>query len=130
MDKQFAIVDAGMNDLMRPCLYKAFHGIVNLELRDNQESEEFDIVGPVCETADFLGKKRNLNLKEGDLLGVLSAGAYTATMGSNYNTRARPPEVLVDGNGYTIIRKKEVFEDLIKNEVIPWEQSNRDKKEF
>lgn len=104
-----------MNDLTRPCLYKSFHGIVNLNLRSDNESKivKYDVVGPVCETADFLGKERSLDLREGDLLGVLSAGAYTATMGSNYNTRARPPEALVENGSYTVIRKKETFEEMV-----------------
>ncbi len=113
--KNFAIVDAGMNDLIRPALYQAWQDILPLTRRQG-ENKSYDIVGPVCETGDFLGKDRNLVLQEGDLLAVMSSGAYGFTMSSNYNSRPRPAEVLVDGEQHKLIYQRETFADLIRNE--------------
>jgi len=93
-DKHFAVVDAAMNDLIRPALYSAWQGIV--EVQDSQSSpKSYDVVGPVCESADFLGKERMLSIQQGDLLAVMAAGAYGFVMSSNYNTRARAAEVMI-----------------------------------
>jgi diaminopimelate decarboxylase len=113
----FVIVDAAMNDLLRPALYQAVHPIVPVAARDGA-MRTADVVGPVCETADFLGKARQLPpLRAGDLLAVLGAGAYGASMASNYNTRRRPAEVMVDGNVARLVRARETFDQLFANEV-------------
>ncbi|NPA40202.1 MAG: diaminopimelate decarboxylase [Thermodesulfobacteria bacterium] len=119
LDKKFVIVDAGMNDLIRPAFYQAYHKIVPVE--ENFEREEVvDVVGPICESGDFLAKQRPLpKVKQGDLLAVMSAGAYGFVMSSNYNSRPRPPEVLVDGDQFYIVRKRETIEDLYRLEEIP-----------
>ncbi len=116
--KHFAIVDAAMNDLIRPSLYGAWQAIEPLQIRHDGEQRDYDIVGPVCETGDFLGKNRSLTLEEGDLLAVRSAGAYGFAMSSNYNTRPRAAEVLVDGDRYTVIRERESLDDLLRGEII------------
>jgi diaminopimelate decarboxylase len=110
-EKRFAIVDAAMNDLMRPALYEAFHRIVPVSVRQG-EAELFDIVGPVCESGDWLGRDRRLTVQEGDLLAVLSAGAYGMAMSSNYNTRPRPAEIMVDDGQVYLIRERENVEAL------------------
>ncbi|QDP02578.1 diaminopimelate decarboxylase [Thalassotalea sp. PS06] len=115
-DKHFAIIDAAMNDLIRPSLYQAWQEIVEVELNDNVEKKTFDVVGPVCETGDFLGKDRELAITAGDLLAVRSAGAYGFTMSSNYNSRPRAAEIMVDGDQSFVIRERETFADLIKGE--------------
>ncbi len=116
--KNFLIVDAGMNDLIRPSLYGAFHKIIPVNL-SAKEKMIYDIVGPICESGDFLGKERTLSeSKEGDLLAIRSAGAYGFSMSSNYNSRLRCAEVLVKGNKHYLIRKRETYEDLIKLEKI------------
>ena len=109
--KNFAIVDAAMNDLMRPALYDAYHDIVPVAPRAG-ETTNYEIVGPVCESGDFLGHDRNLNLQEGDLLAIMSAGAYGMSMASNYNTRARAPEVIVDEDKVFVVRQRENIADL------------------
>ncbi|GEM81572.1 diaminopimelate decarboxylase [Vibrio superstes] len=109
--KNFAIIDAAMNDLMRPALYQAWQDIVPLLPREG-EPTTYDLVGPVCETGDFLGKDRNLVLEQGDLLAVRSAGAYGFTMSSNYNSRPRVAEVMVDGDKLHLIRQRESVESL------------------
>ena len=109
--KNFAIVDAAMNDLMRPALYDAYHDIVALKPRAGEVST-YEIVGPVCETGDFLGHDRKLNLQEGDLLAIKSAGAYGMSMASNYNTRGRAAEIMVDGDKAYVIRQREKIVDL------------------
>jgi diaminopimelate decarboxylase len=120
--KNFCIVDAAMNDLPRPAMYQAFHGIVpcmaQLETLAGQTSKEviYDVVGPVCESGDWLGKDRALAVKSGDLIAVLSAGAYCMAMGSNYNARNRPAEVLVEGDKATLIRVRESIEDQMRME--------------
>ena len=116
--RNFAIVDAGMNDLIRPALYGAWQEIVPLRERAAAE-KAYDIVGPVCETGDFLGKDRPLSLAPGDLLAVRSAGAYGFTMSSNYNSRPRAAEILVDGERAQIVRSRETIESLFSNEVVP-----------
>jgi len=118
--KNFAIVDAAMNDLLRPSLYSAWQDIVPInQVANNSASHKaFDVVGPVCETGDFLGKGRELSVSQGDLLAVRSAGAYGFTMSSNYNSRPRVSEVMVDGDEFFVVRKREVFEDLIRGESI------------
>ncbi|MFC4486898.1 diaminopimelate decarboxylase [Tepidiphilus baoligensis] len=110
-EQDFALVDAGMNDLMRPALYDAWHEIVPVVPRPGP-ARRYDVVGPVCESSDFLGRGRELALAPGDLLAVLSAGAYGMAMSSNYNARPRPAEVLVDGATHRLIRRRESLESL------------------
>lgn len=117
-DKHFAIVDAAMNDLIRPSLYQAWQDIVPVEINDVATTHVYDVVGPVCETGDFLGKDRELALTEGDLLAVRSAGAYGFTMSSNYNSRPRSAEVLVDGDKSYLIRQRETIEQLWHGEKL------------
>jgi diaminopimelate decarboxylase len=116
--KNFAIVDAAMNDLIRPALYQAWQAIVPVDTRQPRESATYDVVGPVCETGDFLGKERELAIAEGDLLAVRSAGAYGFVMASNYNSRPRPPEVMVDGDTYHVVRARETLESLWAGEAL------------
>ena len=111
--KNFAIIDAGMNDLIRPALYQAYQEIVAVTPRTDGVEATWDIVGPVCETGDFLGKDRCLNLKAGDLLAVKSSGAYGFTVSSNYNTRPRAAEVMVQGDQAWLIRPRETYDDLM-----------------
>ncbi|MEC8695037.1 MAG: diaminopimelate decarboxylase [Pseudomonadota bacterium] len=113
-DQHFAIVDGAMNDLIRPSLYGAWQNIVPVDTTEkpHQIEASFDIVGPVCESGDFLGKARRLRIQEGDLLAVRSAGAYGFVMGSNYNTRGRAPEILVDKNQVHLIRERETIDSL------------------
>ena len=115
--KNFCIVDAAMNDLMRPAMYDAYHAIVPVKL-SNQDSVKYDIVGPICESGDWLGKDRDLAVQPGDQLAILSAGAYGFTMSSNYNTRGRAAEVMVDGDQVHIIRERETIESLFANEKL------------
>jgi diaminopimelate decarboxylase len=110
-DKHFAIVDAAMNDLMRPALYEAYHRIVPVVARD-APARVYDVVGPVCESGDWLGRERSLAIAEGDLLAVLSAGAYGMAMSSNYNTRPRAAEVMVDRDRAWVVREREPVESL------------------
>lgn len=114
--KHFAIVDAAMNDLMRPSYYQAYHQIRPVTRRDDAVAT-YDVVGPVCSRGDFLGKDRELAVQEGDLLAVMSAGAHGATMSSNYNTRPRGAELLVSGDSVRLVRARETFEQLIANEI-------------
>ena len=114
-DKQFIIVDAGMNDLIRPALYGAYHEI--LPVRRGEGVELADVVGPVCQSADFLAKDRELAIvNPGDLLAVMTAGAYGFSLSSNYNSRPRAAEVLVKGNAFSVIRRRETYDDLIRGE--------------
>lgn len=114
--KRFLIVDAGMNDLLRPSLYSAYHEIVSVR-RKSHETEITDVVGPICETGDFFARDRKLPLvDEGDLLAILDVGAYGSVLGSNYNTRGRAAEVLVDGTRAKVIRRRESFEDQMRME--------------
>lgn len=116
-EKNFAIVDAGMNDLMRPALYDAYHEIVAADVR-NQPQILYDVVGPVCESGDFFGRDRSLAIEQNDLLAILSAGAYGISMASHYNTRPAPSEVMVDGNDIHEIRPREKISDLFCSEKL------------
>ncbi|AZL66340.1 MULTISPECIES: diaminopimelate decarboxylase [Pseudomonas] len=115
--KDFAIIDAAMNDLIRPALYQAWMGVSAVKPREG-EGRAYDLVGPICETGDFLGKDRVLNLAEGDLLAVQSAGAYGFVMSSNYNTRGRCAEVLVDGDQAFEVRRRETIAELFAGESL------------
>ncbi len=118
-EKHFVVVDAGMNDLTRPSLYGAYHGIRPIT-EDRKMYQVVDIVGPICETGDFLAKDMNFpRVEQGDLLAVLSAGAYGFTMASNYNSRPRVAEVMVAGDRFEVIRRRETMEQLIQGEIIP-----------
>ncbi len=117
-DKNFAIVDAAMNDLIRPALYSAWQDIVKVNPGHDTEAVSYDIVGPVCESADFLGKDRQLALQQNDLLAVLSSGAYCFVMSSNYNSRPRAAEVMVDGSTAHVVRQREMIEDLFSTESL------------
>src|SRR6266403_1153976 len=119
--KKFVVIDGAMNDLIRPSLYGSYHEIVPVdETRRARERETVDVVGPICESGDFLAKDRELvRVEQEDLLAVMSAGAYGFVMASNYNTRPRAVEVLVDGNRYTIVRRRETYEDLVAGETAP-----------
>jgi len=116
-EKNFAIVDAAMNDLIRPALYSAWQDIV--PVRDSSaETKTYDIVGPVCESGDFIGKDRSLALQQDDLLAVMSAGAYCFVMSSNYNSRPRAAEVIVDGEETYLVREREEVSDLFAREKV------------
>lgn len=117
-DKNFAIVDAAMNDLVRPSLYGAWQNIIPVRTDSTAEAATWDIVGPVCETGDFLGKNRRLSLAPGDLLAVRSSGAYGFTMSSNYNSRPRVAEIMVDGSDVHLIRERESLEHLWAGEKL------------
>src|SRR6266508_76623 len=117
--KTFVIVDGGMNDLIRPALYGSYQAIQPV-MKNNAETIVADVVGPICESGDFFAKDREITRpKRGDLLAVMSAGAYGFTMASNYNSHPKPPEVLVDGDKYYVVRRRETLDDLINGEVIP-----------
>ena len=115
--KNFCIIDAAMNDLPRPAMYQAFHQIVPLAPRGGG-TVQYDVVGPVCESGDWIGRDRDLTVEQGDLLAVLSAGAYCMSMSSNYNTRGRAAEVLVDGDTATLIRARENAADQMRGETL------------
>ena len=115
-EKNFAIIDAAMNDLLRPALYSAWQDIVPVVPRLDSPKVTYDVVGPVCETGDFLGKDRDLAIEDNDILAVKSAGAYGFVMSSNYNTRTRAAEILVDGEQVHVVRQREVLADLWANE--------------
>lgn len=118
--KNFAIVDAGMNDLIRPTLYDSHHELWPLEKDPKRKKEVYDVVGPVCESGDFLARDRFAEeLRAGDRLAFLSAGAYGFSMSSNYNSRPRAAEVLVKGKEFAVVRRRETFEDLVRGEKIP-----------
>jgi diaminopimelate decarboxylase len=118
--KRFVIVDAAMNDLIRPSLYGAFHDIKPVRETPAAKSVTVDVVGPVCESGDFLAKDRTMpEVKAGDLLAVMSAGAYGFVMASNYNSRPRVPEILVKGKEIHVIRERESLADLVRGEAIP-----------
>ncbi len=116
--KNFAVVDAAMNDLMRPAMYEAWHGVQPVRQRASA-AKVYDVVGPVCESGDWLARERTLSMEAGDLLAIMSAGAYGMTMASNYNTRGRAAEVLVDGDSYALIRRRETPAELFALESIP-----------
>jgi diaminopimelate decarboxylase len=109
-------VDAAMTELMRPALYEAYHGIVPAQTKQ-VTSSTYDVVGPVCESGDWLGRDRQLAIEEGDLLAILSAGAYGFVMASNYNTRPKPAEIMVDGKNAYVIRARENIADLFASEA-------------
>ncbi|MEX2474656.1 diaminopimelate decarboxylase [Marinobacter sp.] len=111
--RNFAIIDAAMNDLIRPALYSAWQAIIPVTPRQDVEEKAWDLVGPICETGDFLGKDRMLRLQSGDLLAVRSAGAYGFVMSSNYNSRNRPPEIMVDGDQVHVVRRRETLDDQL-----------------
>lgn len=118
--KQFAIVDAAMNDLLRPALYQSWQAIVTVDAESTAPKAVYDIVGPICETGDFLGKDRELAIEQGDLLAIRSAGAYGFTMSSNYNSRPRAAEVMVDGAEMHVVRERETVQSLFAGEsVVP-----------
>ena len=121
LNRNFAIIDAGMNDLIRPSLYEAYHEVLPVKSTAYSSSgniQKYDIVGPICESGDFLATNRKfVNLKQGDLLAVMGAGAYGFSMSSNYNSRPRAAEVLVDGRAYRLIRKRETYKDLVRSEI-------------
>ncbi len=117
--KKFLIVDGGMNDLIRPSLYNAYHEIVPVK-ETNSSKIKVDVVGPICESGDFFAKDRDLpQVDKGDLLAIMSAGAYGYVMSSNYNVRGRVPEVIVKGKQFAITKERETFEDLLRGESIP-----------
>jgi diaminopimelate decarboxylase len=121
--KNFVIVDAGMNDLIRPSLYGAYHEILPLNRKSetvNRKPEKVDVVGPICESGDFFAKDRQLpKVKEGDLLAIMSAGAYGFSMASNYNCRLKAAEVMVRGNSFHMARKRDSYLDLVRKDMIP-----------
>ena len=117
-DKSFAVVDAAMNDLLRPALYSAWQAIIPVEPRTMGEPHRYDVVGPICETGDFLGKDRELNIEPGDLLAVRSAGAYGFAMSSNYNSRPRAAEVMVHGSRFRVVRRREMVAELYAGEAV------------
>ena len=117
-EKKFIVVDAGMNDMIRPSLYGAYQAIQPIV--ENRRTVKADVVGPICESGDFLAKDREVpDARPGDLLSVMSAGAYGFTMASNYNSRPRPPEILVQGDHFAVIRQRETYDDLVRGESIP-----------
>ncbi|MBP8840349.1 MAG: diaminopimelate decarboxylase, partial [Giesbergeria sp.] len=116
--KNFCIVDAAMNDLPRPAMYQAFHAIAPLQVRADQPAETYDVVGPICESGDWIGRERSLAVQPGDRLAVLSAGAYCMSMASNYNTRGRAAEVLVSGTQADVIRQRETPADTFRGETL------------
>ena len=117
-DKNFAVIDAAMNDLIRPSLYGAWQEIIRVDADSDAEEKIYDVVGAICESSDFLGKERALRLRQNDLLAIRSCGAYAFGMSSNYNTRARAAEVMVDGDRHYCIREREQFSDLIRGEKL------------
>ena len=116
LKSSFAIVDAGMNDLIRPALYKAKHKVVDVNL-SSAKKKSLKVVGPICESGDYLSQETELNSVEGDLIAVLGAGAYGSVMSSNYNSRARAPEILVNGNEFRLIKRRESVADLLSLET-------------
>lgn len=117
-DKNFAILDAGMNDLLRPALYNAWQNILPVHEHSDQNSKHYDVVGPICESGDFLGLDRELSLREGDLLAICSAGAYGFVMSSNYNSRPRIAEIMIDGDRMVEIHRRESIADLMAGESL------------
>jgi diaminopimelate decarboxylase len=119
-NKKFVIVDAGMNDLLRPSLYEAYHEIKPVIEPSSAASDVVDVVGPICESGDFLAKDRELpKVKQGECLAVMGAGAYGFSMSSTYNSRPRVAEVMVKGNDYFVVREREVYNDLVRGEKLP-----------
>jgi diaminopimelate decarboxylase len=116
-EHHFALVDAAMNDMLRPALYQAWMDIQKVEQTTAGQLAQWDVVGPVCETGDFLGKARTLSLSQAELLAMFGAGAYGFTMSSNYNSRPRAPEIMVDGNDAYLVRPRENLADLVRGET-------------
>ena len=116
--KDFAVIDAAMNDLIRPSLYQAWQSIVTVQQQPSGRSGKYDLVGPICETGDFLGEGRQLSLEQNTLLAVRSSGAYGFTMASNYNTRPRVPEIMVDGDTTHLVRRRETVQELFADEAL------------
>ena len=116
--KNFAIVDAAMNDLLRPSLYQAWHGVLAVQEHSSSDTRSWDLVGPICESGDWLAKNRKLSLAEGDLLAILSAGAYGSSLSSNYNTRNRAAEVMVSGDSFRVVRRRESLQDQLSTEIL------------
>jgi len=116
--RNFAIVDAAMNDLLRPALYEAWHGVRPVAPRGDAQAQRYDVVGPVCESADWLARDRELAIAEGDVLAVESAGAYGFVMAGNYNSRPRPAEVMVDGARHYVVRRRETLDELMRGESV------------
>ncbi len=117
-DKNFAVIDAAMNDLIRPSLYGAWQEIIRVKAASDADEKVYDVVGAICESSDFLGKDRALRLQQNDLLAIRSCGAYAFGMASNYNSRARAAEVMVDGDQHYCVREREQFSDLIRGETL------------
>jgi diaminopimelate decarboxylase len=117
-EKSFAIVDAAMNDLLRPTLYQAWMDIVPVNQGSQAPARVYDVVGPVCESGDWLGRDRELSIAAGDLLAIRTAGAYGFAMASNYNSRVRAAEVMVDGDKAHLVRARETFDDLVRGESL------------
>ena len=118
-DKKFIIVDSAMNDLLRPSIYQAYHHIQPIQKFSDRKNITADIVGPICETGDYFARDREIaESKSGELLAIMSVGAYGMVMSSNYNARRRPAEIMVDGNKYSMIRSRETFDHLIWDEKI------------
>ena len=117
-DKNFAVIDAAMNDMIRPSLYSAWLEIIRVDRHSDEPERVYDIVGAICETSDFLGKDRSMQIAQGDLLAIRSAGAYGFSMASNYNSRTRAAEVMVDGDAHYCVRQREEFDDLIQGESL------------
>lgn len=113
-DRNFAVIDAAMNDLLRPALYDAWHDV--LPVREGRGTAVYDVVGPICESGDFIARGRTLAVQEGEILAIMSAGAYAMSMASNYNSRPRAPEVMVDGDATYLVRERETTRDLFANE--------------
>jgi diaminopimelate decarboxylase len=118
-DKNFVVIDAGMNDLIRPSLYNSYHQIRPV-IQQKRKMIQADVVGPICESGDYIAKERNIpEFERGELMAVMSAGAYGFTMSSNYNSRPRVAEVLVKDDRFYIIRQRETYEDILRGEEIP-----------
>jgi len=117
-DKNFAVIDAAMNDLIRPSLYGAWQDIIRVNTASDADEKVYDVVGAICESSDFLGKDRPLRLRQNDLLAIRSCGAYAFGMASNYNSRTRAAEIMVDGNQHYCVREREQFSDLIRGESL------------
>jgi diaminopimelate decarboxylase len=117
-NKNFAVIDAAMNDLIRPSLYGAWQEIIRVDTDSEADEKVYDVVGAICESSDFLGKDRALRLRQNDLLAIRSCGAYAFGMSSNYNSRARAAEIMVDGDQHYCVREREQFSDLIRGESL------------
>ena len=115
-EKNFAIIDAGMNDFLRPALYQAWHEILPTQTSEPRTAAIYDVVGPICETGDVLGADRELSIAAQDVLAIRSAGAYGAVMSSNYNTRPRPAEVIVDKDNWYVTRQLETIDTMVAGE--------------